>query len=199
MRKTKVHKGLNLLYFTAVLILFWSCKSNKVVNEEAKAKDLVVLETLLAQSNYHIDIVVAYPFSSVATTQVLITLLRNTGNTANRIDLRGNGDFIEIQNDSIKGYLSFFGERRLNAGGYGSSNSAIQIEEPLKDLTKNIDEDKVKLELEFSANQKGADNEKYDIQLQIYPNKNVSVNITPVYKTFMRYDGILKSDENQKE
>ena len=119
-------------------------------------------------------------------------MFRNTGNNANRVDVRGDGNFIEIKNDTVKGYLSFYGERRQNSGEYGRS-SAIQFEEPLEDLSKKIDKDKGKLELEFSANQKGTDNEKYDLSIDIYPNKNVSVFITPVYKTFMRYSGILES------
>ena len=198
MNKIKLHKKLFLAYFVGVFCLFYSCKTNQIAKNETKAKDLATLDTLYNRDNYRVAIEVLYPFNTVATTQVFNTLLRNTGNNASRIDVRGDGNFIEIQNDSVKGYLSFFGERRLNAGNYGSNNNAIQFEEPLKDLSKKINTDKNNLELEFTASQKGTDNENYQVNLKIFPNKYVSVNITPVYKTFIRYSGTLEpvnSDE----
>lgn len=192
MRKIITHKKLFILYILGVFCSFYSCKTNQIAKNETKAKNLATLDSLYNKYNYRVAIEVAYPFNTIATTQVFNTLLRNTGNNANRIDVRGDGNFIEIQNDSVKGYLSFFGERRLNAGNYGSNNNAIQFEEPLKDLTKEINTDKNNLELEFSANQRGTDNENYQVSLKIFPNKYVSVNITPVYKTFIRYSGTLE-------
>ena len=198
MKKIIAYKNLSFVFLTAVLTLFWGCKTNKLDKNEAKAKNLALLETIFTQDNYHIDIEVAYPFTSVATTQVSNVLLRNTGNTANRIDIRGDGNFIKIQNDTLTGYLPFFGEQRSGSGSYGGSNLAIQFDEPLEDLTKQLNKDKGKIELEFTANQKGTDNEKYDIRIDIYPNKNVSVNITPVFKTFMRYSGKLEPIDDKK-
>lgn len=198
MKKSTAYKGLSFLFFVSVVSLICSCKSNKIAKSEAKANDLKILDTLYTQNNYHIDINVAYPFSTSATSQVANELLRNTGNNANRINVRGDGNYVEIQNDSVRGYLPFFGERRLNAGTYGGTDLAIQFEEPLKDLTKHINTSKSKLELKFTANQKGSDNENYRINLNIYPNKHVSVNITPVYRTFMRYDGRLEDFDDEE-
>ena len=198
MRNINTHKKLIILFSVGVFCLFYSCKTNQISKNETKAENLAILDKLYNRDNYRVAIEVAYPFNSVATTQVFNTLLRNTGNNASRIDVTGDGNFIEIQNDSVKGYLSFFGERRLNAGNYGSNNTAIQFEEPLQDLTKKINTDKNNLELKFSAHQKGTDNENYQVNLKIFPNKYVNVNITPVYKTFIRYSGTLEPvDENQ--
>ncbi|WP_445159204.1 DUF4251 domain-containing protein [Mesohalobacter salilacus] len=191
MNRIITYKVQNLLYFIGLLSLLGSCKTNQIAKAEAKADDLEVLDSLYAKKEYHIKINVAYPFTSTATTQVANALLRNTGDNINRIDVRGDGNFIKIQNDSISGYLPFFGESRTSSGTYGGTDLAIQFEEPLKDLTKKINSDKGKLELEFTANQKGNRNEKYDVSLNIYPNKNVMVNIRPVHKTVMRYDGQL--------
>ena len=198
MNKIVTYKSLSLLLLTAVLTLFWGCKVNKFDKNETEAKDLAVLKTILAEKNYRIAIEVAYPFVSAATTQVSNVLLRNTGNTANRIDLRGDGNFIEIKNDTLTGYLPFFGEQRLNAGEYGGKDLSIQFEEPLQDLKKKIDSDKGVLELAFTAKQKGNSNERYDIDVKIYSNKNVSVYITPVYRTFMRYSGRLEPINDKK-
>lgn len=191
MFRENIHKGLRVVCIIALLGLFWSCKSSKIDKTEAKAQDMAALQTLLEQDNYYVNIEVAYPFVTAATQRVAnALLLRNTGNNANRIDVRGDGNFIKIQNDSISGYLPFFGERRNNSGAYGGRNSAIQFKEALEDLGKQINSEKGKLELKFTVDQTEG-TEHYQILMDIFPNKKVSVNITPTYKTNMRYSGKL--------
>jgi hypothetical protein len=197
MNRIITHKALNLLYLISILSLFWSCKTNQIAKAEAKANDLKILDSLYAKKDYHIKINVAYPFASVATTKVANELLRNTGNSANRIDVSGDGNFIKIQNDTVSGYLPFFGESRTSSVSYGGTDLDIQFEEPLKDLKKQINTEKPKLKLEFTTEQKRNNNEKYDVSIDIYPNKNVRVNIRPVHKTVMQYDGRL--DEFSKD
>jgi hypothetical protein len=180
-----------LLSLVGILTLFTACKTSKVDNK-ISVEDLATLESLEEKNDYYIEINVAYPFMTLATSQTANFLLRNTGgNTANRIEVRGDGNFIEIKNDSVKGYLPFFGERRLNAGAYGGTDTSIQFEEPLNDLSKAINTNKGKLELEFTARQQGDANERYQITLDIFPNKKVTVDIRPIAKTLMRYDGQL--------
>jgi hypothetical protein len=174
-----------------IFTLFASCKTSSVSKSEGKAKNLTILEDLRSQDDYFIDIEVIYPLNSVTTTQVANTLLANTGNNANRIDVRGDGNFIELKNDSVKAYLPFFGESRISGGGFGGQNIAIEIDEPLKDLKKNINTKKDKLELEFKATQNKGDKDKYQIKIELFANKKASVDITPVYRTFIRYDGVL--------
>ena len=190
MKKYILHRSIILLYLAFILTLFTACKTSKVDNK-ISAKDLVTLESLSEKNDYYIEINVAYPFMTLATSQTTNFLMRNTGNTANRIEVSGDGNFIEIKNDSVKGYLPFFGERRLNAGSYGGTDTSIQFEEPLNDLSKVINTSKGKLELEFTARQKGDANERYQITLDIFPNKKVTVDIRPIAKTLMRYDGQL--------
>jgi hypothetical protein len=197
MNKTITYRGLILLCFAGVLSLFLSCKTNKITNEE-RVQNLAILDSLYGQDEFNIDIEVVYPFNTAATTQVASVLLRGTGDNANRIDVRGDGNYLKIQNDSIKAYLPFFGESRLSAGDYGGRNISIQIEQPLTDISKQINTEKGKLELEFRADQKGNDNDKYDIRIEIYPNQYVKVNITPVYRTFMQYDGVLESFDDEE-
>ena len=191
----------NIVILNLAFILsgsLWSCKTNSIAKIEAKAQDMALLESLQTQDDYRVEIEVVYPFTSAATTQASNLLLRNTGDTANRIDVRGDGNFIEIKNDSVKAYLPFFGEQRLSAGDYGGTDLSIQIEESLKDFSKQINTKKGKLELDFMAHQKGQQNEKYEVNLDIYPNKTVNVNITPVYRTFIRYSGSLVPIDDEK-
>jgi len=191
MKSHILHKNLILLCLVNILLIFNGCKTNKIDNNKTSATDLSTLESLSEADKYYIEIDVAYPFMTRATAQATNYLMRNTGNNANRIDVSGDGDFIRIENDSVKGYLPFFGERRLNAGSFGGTDVSIQFEEPLTDLTKVINTNKGKLELEFTARQKGDANERYQIKLDIFPNKKVSVDVRPSAKTLMRYDGRL--------
>lgn len=191
-------KNIVLLYAASILILLSGCKTNKIAKDKTSTKALATLDSLYARDNYLFEIDVAYPFMTAATSQVTNSLMRNTGNTANRIDVSADNNYIKIENDSVTGYLPFFGERRLNSGTYGSSDVSIQFEEPIKNLTKEINANKGRLELEFRAKQKGNDNEKYEIKINIFPNKNISVDISPLFRTFMRYDGELSENLDEE-
>lgn len=91
-----------------------------------------------------------------------------------------------------------FSEKRLNAGDYGGRDLSIQFDEPVEDLFKQIDFKKDKLTLEFSAKQVGSDNDKHKVTIEIFPNKNVSVNIMPEYRTFIKYDEHLDDVDIKK-
>ncbi len=176
---------------TFVLGISQSCKTGALGGKETSAEDLKVLDSIYQLDNYRIEIDVVYPFNTLATTQVANDLLWNTGNNASRIDVRADGNYIQIRNDSLTGYLPFFGERRLNGGDISGRNSAIQFDEFINNLNKSINKKKNRVELNFTAKQKEGDNDKYDTKIYIYPNKSVLVDISPVYRTFMKYEGRL--------
>lgn len=197
--KTKFSYKLFILILSfSVFAFFTSCKTNSLAKSEMKAKNKIVLDSLYALENYKVDIEVMYPFNTTATAQVANALLINTGNTSSRIDVRGDGNFIEIRNDSVLAYLPFFGESRISGGGVGGRSIAIQLEEPLDELKKNINTDKGKLELEFNATQAEGDNDRYKIKIDLFANKNAVVDISPVYRTFIKYDGTLAKNNDEK-
>ncbi|MBV7268111.1 DUF4251 domain-containing protein [Winogradskyella luteola] len=190
MNRSILHYRLNLFLLVGILSLLWTCKSAD--KAENRANDLLALEQLSEQEEYRIDVKVAFPFNTLATTQVLNALLiQNAGNNPNRIDVAGNGNFIEIRKDSVKGYLPFFGERRINGGSYGANEAGIQFDGKLENYTKQVNEKKGKLVLEFSTEQIKNGSDSYDVIIEIYPNENTMVTVTPTYKTFMRYSGML--------
>lgn len=186
----KYIKNTLILLFLCVTFL-QSCKTNSLVKSEVRAQNKIVLDSLRNLNNYKVEVDVMYPFNTMATTQVANALLWNTGDNANRIDVQGEGNFLKIENDTLTGYLPFIGERRLSAGPYGGTDLAIQFEEKLENLQKTVNEDQGRLELLFKAKQKGSDNEVYNIRLDIYPNKKVAIDVTPVYRTFIKYNGRL--------
>ncbi|WP_299122976.1 DUF4251 domain-containing protein [uncultured Winogradskyella sp.] len=194
------YKRLQVLLCFGLICLVFSCKSNDTAMSSNSTLAFSELETLLEKEDYYIEMESAIPFNTLATTQVINSLmLRNTGNNASRIDLSGDGNFIEIKNDSIKGYLPFFGEQRISSGRYGGTDTAIQFEGLAKDYEKSIIDKKKKLEIEFTTNHKGDNSERYDVRLEIFPNKRVMVSITPTYRTIMRYSGRLKPIKDKSQ
>jgi hypothetical protein len=191
------YRLLHISLYLGLLCLVFACKSADITKSEQKTEVAAQLKTLLEKDVYYIELQTAFPFNTLATTQVLNGLfLQNTGNSASRVELSGEGNFIEISNDSVKGYLPFFGEQRFNAGSYGGRDLAIQFEGVLKDFEKSINTKKKKLEIEFSANHSDDYSERYDVRVELFARKNVIVHITPTNRTFIRYSGIMKQKDN---
>ncbi|WP_400078807.1 DUF4251 domain-containing protein [Winogradskyella sp. R77965] len=187
------HRKLGLIFCIGMLGVLWNCKSNEIAAEKKYTSEISTLETFMEEGAYYVDVEEAFPFNSVATTQVLNSLLlQQTGNNAARIDVSGDGSFIEIQNDSVKGHLPFFGERRLSGGSYGGRGGSIRFEGISKDYEKAINKNKRKLEINFKTNQNEESTESYNVSLEIYPSERVNITIVSAFKTIMRYSGRLK-------
>ena len=189
-----MYKGLKLLCATSVIVLLWSCKAQMTTEE--KAQEMTVLNTLLAQQDYRIAIDEAQPFNTNATLQVFYALNMQTfGDTPGRINVSADGHVIKIQNDSITGSLPFFGERQLGSASYGGRDIGIQFESKLKDFSKSINEDKGKLIMKFSADQKDGNTENHDVIIEFFPNHDVFVKVNSTHRTIMGYRGRLEAKE----
>ncbi|WP_407557488.1 DUF4251 domain-containing protein [Winogradskyella sp. 4-2091] len=199
MVKKAIVKKSNLIIFFVVLTTMWSCKSSNVDDAEKPSDAINTLQMLLEREEYYIDIDVVYPFNTAATQRVANALfLSQTGNNASRIDVTGDGHFIEINTDSVSGNLSFFGERRLSAGNYGGRNSGIVFNGIPEKYVKTINESKKRLDIEFEIKQIDEPSETYNVKLELFPNSKVAVNITSTYKTFIKYSGRLR-EKNESE
>ncbi|EDP70870.1 hypothetical protein FBALC1_08923 [Flavobacteriales bacterium ALC-1] len=186
-----IYTRLRLLFCFVIATLLWNCKSSDINN--TNSTEIASLEALMNNSAYYIDIEVAFPFTTGATTQVLnALLLRNTGNNAGRIDVRGDDNFITITTDSVSGNLSFFGERRLSGGRYSGSDGSIHFEGFPEDFKKTVNKSKRKLEIDFKTQQKEQSSEGLDVNIEVFPNKKVVVKVTSTFRTFMHYSGVLK-------
>ncbi|MDN3493697.1 DUF4251 domain-containing protein [Winogradskyella bathintestinalis] len=192
MIKSLKHKKSRLLFSVVILsLLLWQCKSRNISKDESYNSDIKVLESLKQNESYYIDVEVAYPFLTTATQQVANAIMTRSGNSASRIDVRGDGHYISIKTDSVKSDLSFFGESRLNSGHYGNSTGGIKFDGPPSNYEKSIHKQKRKLVIRFEI---GAEaNENYNVILEIFPNNNITANITSNFRTVMKYSGTLKS------
>lgn len=195
MYKKFIFKSFSLFFVLAILTVLWSCKSSDVTSSQKHTADINTLKMLMDKDAYYIDIEVVYPLNTAATQQVAnALLLSRTGNNASRIDVSGDGHFVQIKSDSVKGNLSFFGERRLSGGHYGSTNGGIVFNSFPKDYQKTINEKKRKLEIKFTTHQEDEISERYEVKIEIFPNNNVNVNIASTFKTFINYTGTLRDN-----
>lgn len=167
-----------------LLVLFLvgcSGSKNLMTNEESNE-----LETIIAKGNFAFEADWAFPRVTNSLVQLSNAGILAPGNSAGRISLLGNANFITFKNDSIHAYLPFFGERQLS-GGYNNDLS-IKFEEGAEELTYEPNKKNTSFELKFS----GSDHtEKYRVFLTIFPNKTASVFITSSHRSPISYSGLI--------
>lgn len=177
-----------VLLYTAqlVFVLMFSCKSSEANAE--RAKKLSNLEIALNSKDFKIDINTVYPFNTIATTQVLNQITRNTGNTANQIMI--NGYDITFKNDSIIGELPYYGERQLSSSRY---NNHLGI--ALKGIPQNYSLTKHKKKdayvVKFNMDDNSDTVETYNVVMTFYTNKMVDINIVSSHRRSISYRGRL--------
>ncbi|WP_010179343.1 DUF4251 domain-containing protein [Aquimarina agarilytica] len=167
-----------------------SCKSSEVTNQK-KADQFVKLQELIESKSYQIDINAIYPFNTAATTQVLNNILFQTGNSAARIDVRGNGNYIKISDDKVKANLAFFGERQIS-GNYGRTDGGIQLDDSVQKYTVTKNDKKKTLSIKFNAND-GIENFSVTIIASI--NMRVSIGVNSSHLNRISYDGTIETLE----
>lgn len=174
-----------------VLGLFWSCGGTQSAAEIAlKAQQYEALKDLVATKSFTIDVKTAYPMQTYAVTQVTNTLLRNTGNTAGRIDV--TGDFIEVKGASVEGELSYFGEVRIT-NTLNPRNSGINFKGEAHSYEVTANEKKQTLSVEFEI--KGNTMELFSLIMELYPNKKATIFVNSLGRNSIRYDGTISAFE----
>jgi len=185
-----------ILILVMALLLFWSCSSTKNdIANNSKTNQFIQLKELIASRSFKFKAETAYPVQTYDMMQVTNALLRNTGNTAGRISLMGNDDYITIKGDSVQAELAYFGERRM---GFNTDPQDIGVHFEGKPKTYDVIENTKKktFNIEFETRWK---TEQYDVTLLVYPSKNATVFISSTNRTSIRYDGkIEKLEETDK-
>ncbi len=172
-----------------VLGLLWSCGGTKSAEAIAlKNRQFEELKTLVATKSFVFNAETAYPMQTYAVMHVNNALLRNTGNSAGRISLTGNGDFIKVNGDTVQATLAYFGEVRI-VTSLDPRDAGINFDgEPYSyEVTANEKKQTVKVAFEVKES-----TEQFSVIMQLYPNKRVTVFINTVNRASIRYDGQLK-------
>lgn len=180
--KTKV------FFYRTICGLFFliaSCSSSKQVYSD---KEMESLHTLVKSRSFEIRSNWTYPLPSNSLNSIANAGLFPPGNNANQISLIGNTNFLRIKGDSIKAQLPYYGERQISSN-YGGTDTGILLDGLVKDLTLDFNENKNRYELRFQANQ---DIENYQIAINIFANKQASININSTHRTNIAYRGDIK-------
>ncbi|WP_299519088.1 DUF4251 domain-containing protein [Winogradskyella sp.] len=201
MRIKIIPQNLIKVLIVGLLAFNFGCKSTDNMSLAEKSAQLATLETILNDQSYRVDIEAVYPFNTAATLQVLNqTLLPQTSNNASRIDVIDDGHFIEISNKTkAKGDLPFFGEQRLKGSHYSSSGHGILFDGKPENYKVVKNEKKSAWQITYRINDAREPSEIYDVELLVFPNNHVEINISPSLKTFIRYQGKLKVVEPTEE
>lgn len=108
-----------------IILTIIGCKSSLNSAELAQQKQqLEQIAVQVNQDDYQIVMNTAYPLATNAVSNVLNGILIPNGDSASRIDLSDRDDYIELGNKSVKGELSYYGERRISSG-YGNQDTGI--------------------------------------------------------------------------
>lgn len=170
------------------LLFLISCGSAKNVKALVeKEQQYIELKSIVEAKNFAFSAETLYPMLSNAMLQVNNTLMRNTGNSAGRIDINGNGDFINIKGDSIQGNLAYYGEVRI-VSSLNPRDSGIQFNgvPSTYEVTENDLKQRIRIKFKINSN-----TERYEIALDLFPNKRASVFINCINRTPIKYDGKL--------
>ena len=185
----------NIALLGMVLGLFWSCGGTKSAEAIAlKNRQYEELKTLVATKSFVFNAETAYPMQTYAVMQVNNALLRNTGNSAGRISLTGNGDFIMVKGDTVRAALAYFGEVRI-VTSLDPRDAGINFDGEPYSYKVKANEKKQTITVAFDVKE---NTEQFSVIMQLYPNKRVTVFINSVNRASIRYDGKLKElDETE--
>ncbi|BAO56335.1 DUF4251 domain-containing protein [Nonlabens marinus] len=172
-----------LIPVIAVVAFFiTSCSVTKTGTEAEYA----ALQERIQTGNIKIAVDAAYPLNTFASQQVLNSVLRGTGDNANRIDLTGDGYYLELGPRRVIANLPFYGERRQGGGYNDISDSGIQFDAIPKEYDLELKKDKYQYDVNFLAS-KGTEN--YDVEVILFANGNAVIYITSNTRTRIEYRG----------
>jgi hypothetical protein len=177
---TSTIASITIMVFIAVAI--GSCSSIKTGTD----KESAVMTQRIQDGNLRIAVDAAYPANTVATQQVLNSILIGNGDTASRVDLSGDGHFLEIGSERVQASLPFYGERR-QGGGYNNTNDAgIQFDVVPTEYTVEHEEDNNRYRINFDAD-KGV--ESFGVNVTLFANGTAVIYMTSNTRTRMEYRG----------
>lgn len=168
------------------LFLISSCGSTQTVLGTPQEKALV--DSLISKREFRIVNQWALPTMSSSMMKLSSSGILGPGNSGQRIDLSGNGNFLEVKGDSVKANLPFFGERQMG-GGYNSEGAGIQFDQVAKSMNFHYDEAKNIHVVKFRAKD-GA--ESFEVTLNVFSNKKSSLLINSSQRDMIRYQGLIE-------
>lgn len=175
----KIQKIVGVL---VMLLLILGCgTTNKKIASSINSE---ALDEMVLSKHFRIDIEWARPRATTSMNSVLSSGLRPPGSMVNRINLLGNGNFLEMEGDEVSADLPYFGERQM--GGGFNSNTGIKFEGLPKDLEITKDEEKQRTMINFAITE---NMESYNVSITLTPKLSGSILITSSQRNSIWYEG----------
>ena len=144
-------------------------------------------ETWISEPAFEIKCTVAYPFVTNALSQIANSDMLGAGNTVNRINLQGRGDFLRISDGMVLADISYYGTQQfasINSGGGG-----IILNDPVEDYELTYNHKKNRTHITFKASH---ELEHYEIGITIYKSGNCEINVNSSRRNYIKYDGRIE-------
>ncbi len=174
-----------IILFISTLVLI-SCGTTEMVNLTS-IQNPSETQQMILNRNFEFSASFANPMATNELNQIANSNLLGPGNSAGRISLIGNTNYLIVRNDSVNAYLPYYGTRQVITG-IGNSTNAIQFEGLAKNYESNYDAKNNRTRVSFSA-ENGTEN--YDITITIYESKNADVSVRSSQRNGISYDGTI--------
>ena len=171
---------ITVLVFGIVLL---SCGSGK---SKASPEQIETLNHMVESKHYEIKSNTAYPRVTPAFNSVNSVFIKQ-GNSANRISLASNDNYLRIKGDSVFAKLPYFGERQMNVG-YNGSDATVLIDALLEDYKAEFDTESNTQHISFSTK---SENEILSFNVVLFPNLSSSINMNGQTRFPIRYSGYV--------
>lgn len=168
-----------ILFFFAIGLLFYNCKST------ASIAEIENLKRVVNETNFEITANSATPVA-FANTRGLENLLPPGSNVAN-INLGSIQNYIKIKKDSLMMDLPYYGELQI-VSGY-NSEAGLKFEGIPSDAIITFNPKKNNYSLMYEVKTK---NENLKILISMYASKRCSFSINSSSRTTIFYDGFWK-------
>lgn len=161
-------RSLLAVSLTAILLSIASCTSTK---EPLSSEEWSRMENVVTSRSFRFDANLAEPI----------------GGRVNRIDIRGNSYFLQMQgNDDLQMALPYFGSRQIAQPG---QSQGIQFEGTATDISTNRNEKGNFYNLDFNVRHQS---ELLQCNLRLYSGMRAVLTINSNQRSSIRYDGEVK-------
>jgi hypothetical protein len=168
----------------ALIGILLSCKTS----ETLKTSNLDhTYETWLSEPAFEVKCTVAHPFVTSELSQIANSTLLGSGNTANRINLQGRGDFLRISEGVVVTDMSYYGTQQFAVSNTGSSG--IILNGPVEDYELAYNQKKSSTHISFKASH---ELEHYEFDITLYASGNCTIDVNSAKRNFIKYDGVME-------
>jgi len=175
-----------------LMVLLVSCASTYDKNLEPSE----ALNQVLSEKEFTIYSQWAEPQYTAAVSQLSSLGMFGVDNAGGRINIRGNTNYLTVQNDSVMASLPFFGERQMGSS-YSNIDQGINFRGIPEDF--ETEQEGSIYKVSFSIRDSNSRSEKYDVRIRITSKLKSTINITSTHRFSIRYQGnVEKADNNTK-